>query len=164
VELMLFQTLTGAGAVVFVIASTSTSYASDWIPDFLQSDKELFCQLCEATLSDRLKSPSSYKRSECAGPYSAVVNERKYVEYKKATEIPQYLKRSIADGEYSISETFLKYEAANSYGAQIRGTEICEVMHRKGQSLVEASRIFGPKVGGFNKIEWSIETLRRLNK
>ncbi len=141
---------------------------ADWIPDFLQSDLELFCQSCEEVLIDRLKSPSSYNRLECTGLYQdKEISEEVYLnyEYRNKSGQPTETDRLIFGySKWTLSQAYLNYEAANSYGAQIRGTEICETMHTENKSIIDAIKILGPRVGGYTFIEWSSKQTDELTK
>lgn len=136
-------------------------------PYFLKSDFEKFCLACEDTLASRLKSPSSYVRTECAGPYTETATESTYLEYdrsKTKEAMSSYTVRLISEAKLKITTAYLRYEAANSYGALISGIESCEVDHLDGATLSDASRILGPKVSGFDKTGWALESFRRARE
>ena len=132
-------------------------------PLSMKSDFEQFCVACEDVLKERLKSPSSYLRLDCQGPYTEQATQDKYLDHEKLypwSEIPDYTREEISKGELYITTAYLEYEAANGFGASIRGLEACTADHRKSESLVEAVRFSGPNVGGYDKSGWIIDQLR----
>jgi len=149
-----------------VIASALGYYA--FAPDslrplVLKSDFERFCLSCEDTLKQRLRSPSSYIRTECKGPYTETATVARYLEYdpsKKSSDIDEWVKAQIERGELNITTAYLNYEAANGFGASIRGLEACEIDHRPSETLIEATRYLGPHVGGYDKTGWIIQQLK----
>lgn len=134
-------------------------------PLAMKSDFERYCLACEEVLSGRLKSPSSYTRTSCEGPYTEAATQQSYLLHDQSTDwagVSSWTKDSISDGTLLIATAFLRYEAANSYGAQIAGLEACTTDLREGQQLTESARILGPNVGGFSKTGWIINQLTTL--
>ena len=135
----------------------------DYRPMAMKSDFERFCLACEDTLKDRLKSPSSYKRLKCSGPYTDQATKASYQEHEKSmwwAKVDRYIKSEIEGGRLYITTAYVEYEAANSFGALVRGLESCSVDHAQGRSLVNAVGGLGPNVGGYDKTGWLLKTLK----
>lgn len=134
----------------------------DFRPISMKSEFEQYCLQCEEVLKDRLRSPSSYVRIECSGPYTEPANMEEYLRHdgtKNTANIDSWTQRNIENGELQITTAYLKYEAANGFGASIAGLEACTVDHREGQSFVSDYSIMGPNVGGYSKAGWAIHQL-----
>ena len=156
-------------ALVFVAVLSAGAFIL-WAPDsvrppFLQSEFERFCRACEETLADRLRSPSSYVRLDCSGPYTETATRASYLDYDQGVEwgdLSSWRTNEIENGQVEITTAYLEYEAANAFGTSIRGIAECQVDHRDNQGLVDAIRITGPNVNGYDRIGWTIERLRQL--
>ena len=135
-------------------------FAPDKIrPMLLKSETEKFCLACEDVIKERLKSPSSYIRTECNGPYTEPATKQSYLEHDKNKsweKVSNWRKRQIESGELMISTVFLRYEAANSYGALVAGLQACTVDHREGSTLSSATKILGPNIDGYSSTGWTI--------
>jgi hypothetical protein len=156
-----------AFAILSFIFGCPNKSNADWIPDFLQSDAELFCQTCEEILRDRLKSPSSYKRLNCSGPHTQVVSKQKYLSYypqKKWSNLPSYEKREIEGGKLRITEFSLKYEASNSYGASISNYALCDVMHSKDNGYIPSISSIAVRIDGLTSTGWALERFIRAQE
>lgn len=131
-------------------------------PIALKSDYEQFCLACEESLKERLRSPSSYMRIKCQGPYSEAANEESYLDHDRSqawSEVDSNVKSQIQAGELQITKSFIEYEAANGFGASIRGLSSCTVDHRKATTLPDAVRYFGPNIDGLSHTQWIISQI-----
>lgn len=158
------KALVGALLAVAAVGSAYYLFAPDeYRPLTMKSDFEQFCIACEDVLKERLKSPSSYLRLDCQGPYTEQASQSDYLEHEKLypwSEVPDYTKEKIGQSELFITTAYLEYEAANGFGASIRGLEACTADHLRSESLAKAIRFSGPNVGGFDKSGWIIDQLR----
>ena len=158
-------------ALAIIIVIVSASFGAYWLfapdtlkPNFLQSDAGQFCNVCEETFLERLRSPSTYVRHECSGPYDEVSTRETYSAYDRDLDwesLEDWRRQYLTERGRLITTVFLKYDAANGFGTPIRGAVSCQIDRNPEQSLIDASRIFGPRVDGYNKLEWTLELLRR---
>jgi hypothetical protein len=136
----------------------------EYRPLVMKSEFEQFCLQCENVLRERLRSPSSYLRLECAGPYTEVADREAYLRHDRSTvwnDVSDWVREQIENEELFITTAFLRYEAANGFGASIAGLEACTSDHRESQSYLSAAGITGPNVGGFSNTTWVIHQLTR---
>lgn len=137
---------------------------ADWLPDFLKSEEELFCQECEDILKKRLKSPSSYKRLSCKRPIQNTVSKDEYLTYfpeKTWDELSLFKKKQLENSELQLTEFSIRYEAKNSYGASIAEYANCAVMHEVDSSFMPHIPITSIRVNGMTSVDWSLNRYKR---
>jgi hypothetical protein len=157
------RVLTGGVAVSSCLVGAYFFFAPDtYRPVAMKSEFERFCLRCEDVLKDRLKSPSSYTRTECSGPYTEAATREEYLRHDRLEDwdkISDFTRHNIENGELRITTAYLKYEAANGFGASIAGIQACTIDHREGRSYLDATDIVGPYVGGYSDTGWVIHQL-----
>jgi len=101
-----------------------------------KSDDQKFVEACEKVLSERLKSPSSYKFIKFIGP-----------------------KIEKSSGIENVG--YLRYEAENSFGASIAGTAECSLEMKSIDEKIGELQLFSMRVNGQTAMDWNAsEALR----
>ncbi|UWQ95267.1 hypothetical protein K3728_16530 [Rhodobacteraceae bacterium M385] len=148
----------GPTALVLALAGFAPAGAAhaDFIPDFFQSTEELFCQVCEAQMVERLRSPSSYERLECEHFDLEPMDEAAYATWRGVESfdaLEETDRRIFSYGTSYVASIFLSYEAANGFGAQIRGVAQCQA-RVTDESAARDVRPYAMRVNGETNIDW----------
>ncbi|HEY5208021.1 MAG TPA: hypothetical protein VIJ42_01120 [Stellaceae bacterium] len=138
-------TLVSISAIVLVAAMGVAAWY------LLQPPKAI--TICEEVLTSSLKSPSSYKRIECAVSgypidkanfaytYMNSYFVKKLVDsFPKILESEQKSAKIIADSKGYNAEMItaeISYDSANSYGAILRGKYLCAFIDQFGEGKVD---------------------------
>jgi hypothetical protein len=164
-----------AGAVGIVIALAVIT-PQTLRPTVIASDAELFCRACEAVLSKRLRSPSTYDRLECPPPVIRPATLDEFLGWNWPGKEEDYLRLSsknpdikrnhefirdmFVEGEDGFARTTLTYEASNAFGTPIRGTAVCEnVLHGSLELQSGGSADLGIRINGETALGWSMRAL-----
>lgn len=126
---------------------------------------------CEAEIKNRLKSPSSYSRTEVKLISSKVDAENWVKELRKSYDrgdadvsLPTLAMYERETPEITDWKWLIFYEASNSFGAMVKGASICEARTMTGTSPPKNADPMWVKVDGMNRHERQMELFRDAYK
>lgn len=94
-------------------------------------------KVCEKTLKEHLKAPSTYKRIAVEETVTHVTVDS-YKEGYINTLYGGFKDQVVKDGDLYIFQSYLKYDSSNSFGVPIRDTVRCQVSSKqKAQPRVD---------------------------
>ncbi|MER8913741.1 hypothetical protein NKI32_07865 [Mesorhizobium sp. M0761] len=148
-----------AAAGAFSACAVGASIATGFYNPF---DSKM-TRICEDMLTDRLRSPSSYRRIEISH-YSdqipveefrkikeaEIVNDKDYVTLKRILDLTI---GSMSKNHLPVMfKKYIKYDADNAYGTPIRGLAECTLLAENGKE--SSASVFDVRLDGTTKTEY----------
>lgn len=144
------------------VASAAFAVAIGAMGAYFYATYDSMTASCEEAIKFRLKSPSSYKRISVDSK-ATILSKSEYIDELNKDGTPDNIKKTLSE-YYDENkrpefrhERFISYEAANSFGAMIRGIGVCEYVSNNKRPSPYSLLV---KVNGLNQSEWLREQMR----
>jgi len=122
---------------------------------------------CERVLSERLRAPSTYHRVDVSeihnGDPLATVDDLVKDGLRGAAldNIRDWMKGSSRDSaKPAVYEYLIHYDAANGFGAPVRGIAACTYVSLFGQQAPTSDLLDNVFVDGITSLDWTLESVK----
>ncbi|MBN8292809.1 hypothetical protein JI664_12615 [Rhodobacter sp. NTK016B] len=141
---------------------------------FTQTVEEQALIACESVFSERLRSPSSYRRISATTVREAPFTFEWWDEYMRNRGGPDFSRGTAeerdlhargveiarhqeASGSFRVLSSVVRYEASNALGVSLAGQFFCEAVHRSGDENDEFDTVL---VDGLSAFDYTLRQIR----
>jgi len=163
-------------AIGLAVAALGLGAVAIWA---FPSDESKFLAACEAGIKERLRSPSSYVAAglvkaprrqadlnDFLGEASPDVREWRNSQRAGKSDAAKALRdvraaqaKGFKTGDYQVVSYLISYDAANGFGAMIRGVSECSQVVKAGGEIEAPSFLNDPVIDGVEASDWAFYQL-----